>query len=223
MDFALVEKIAAEIDEGKGRLLRSRQAKETMRRVFRIGDYVVKTFEIVPATCTRFRRPWEIESRALQRLGSDYTGIFVGVLEKSNASSRVFYFVKKFVPGVTLDSFSLADMPDVAREMAFFHSRGIITDDANVGNFIRDPSGRILFLDFGRAKIYSEGRAPAHAVGKELAKLFREGCGYDYGLWNIFLPEYYKFSEAGWWRRTRIEFHWRLAKFFRDIRKGKNR
>lgn len=224
MDDAVVRKTVSIIEEGGGELLRTRRVRETMRYVYRVGDYVAKVFEITPANSLGFRKPWEIEVRALQRLGSDYAAILVGLLEKKDADSRKFFFIKKYVPGAPLEFFSVADMADVAREMAFIHSKGIITDDANVGNFIREPSGRILFLDFGRTRIFS-GKcvAPAYAVGKELAKLYREGCGYDSVLWNAFLPEYYKCAGTGMWRKIGIEFYWRLAKFFRDLRKGKNR
>ena len=73
------------------------------------------------------------------------------------------------------------------------HSLRIITGDPKPQNFILSLDGRMLFPNFGRAKIY-RFCSPVFflCIGGELAKLRREGFQWDPALWNQFRSLYFK-------------------------------
>ena len=78
-------------------------------------------------------------------------------------------------------------------------------------------------MDFGRAMVFWFRPAPAFAVGKELAKLYREGFGYNQVLFRDFLREYYGKTHSSFFRRFAIAFGVRTTIFFRNLRKGKGK
>ncbi len=202
--------------------LRRRRAKETLRSVFRVDGFIVKEFDI-PAKCRRYRRPWLTEARALKRMGDDYPGAALGVAERIDGDVRRVFFVKRFMDGVPLESVSMTDVPAIARLLAGVHANGVITDDAHADNFLRTPSGELAFIDFGRAMVFGVRPAPAFAVGKELAKLYREGFGYDKEVFAAFLREYYGETHASRLRRMAIALGMRTTIFLRTLRKGKGK
>jgi hypothetical protein len=136
---------------------------------------------------------------------------------------RKVFFVKRFLDGEPLESIGNEDLPAVARLLAEVHAKGIVTDDAHADNFLKTPSGQFAFIDYGRAMVFGVRPAPAFAVGKELAKLYREGFGYKKDLFHAFLREYYGETHASFPRRLGIAFGVRTAIFFRNLRKGRGR
>lgn len=186
-------------------LLRQRQANETRRSVYRVKEhYLVKTFEI-PHAIRRYRRPWLTEDACLRRLNGKGAPRSFGWREILEGDYRVVWLVKEFIEGEPVATFTPADLPAVARLLAHLHACGIITDDASAGNFLRTADQRLLFLDFGRARLrLKKRRCSAAAIGWELAKLRREGFGWDQSLWDAFLPLYFTHLGASVLHRTRI-------------------
>lgn len=213
--------IISRLDEAA--LLRRRRARKTLRSVYRVDDYIVKEFDI-PAKCRRYRKPWQKEVASLKRMGDDYPGAALGVVECVEEGTRKVFFVKRFIAGEELKSLCRDDIRGVARLLAEIHAKGVITDDANVGNFLRTSSGEYLFVDFGRAMVFPFRPAPAWAVGRELAKLYREGFGDDREVaFHTFLREYYEESHASGLRRLAINVCERAAIFLRTLRKGRGK
>lgn len=211
------------IEKTKGmQPLRRRRAKETLRSVFRVDGFIVKEFDI-PAECRRYRKPWRIEADALDRMGDDYPGTALGVVERIEDGVRKVFFVKRFIEGEPLDSIAMADVGGVARLLAEIHASGVVTDDAHADNFLRRPSGEFAFIDLGRAMVFRLRPAPAFAVGKEFAKLYREGFGYDRGLFDAFLGEYHSVAHASFFRRFAIAVGLRTTILFRNLRKGRGK
>ena len=202
--------------------LRRRRAKETLRSVYRVDGFIVKEFDI-PAKCRRYRKPWLREVVGLKRMGDDYPGAALGVVERVEEGTRKVFFVKRFIDGEELKSLGAGDIHGVAHLLAEIHAQGIITDDANVGNFLRTSSGKFHFIDFGRAMVFPFRPSPAWAVGRELAKLYREGFEYDREGFRAFLGEYYSESQASRLRRSAIGICMRVAVFLRTLRKGRGK
>ena len=202
--------------------LRRRRAKETLRSVFRVDGFIVKEFDI-PAKCRHYRRPWRTEAAALGRMGADYPGAALGVVERVEDGVRKVFFVKRFIKGEPLEYIAMADVGGVARLLAEIHARGVVTDDAHADNFLRRPSGEFAFIDLGRAMVFRARPAPAFAVGKEFAKLYREGFGYDRGLFDAFLGEYRSVTHASSFRRFLIAVGMRTTIFFRNLHKGRGK
>lgn len=208
-------------------LLRKRRAKETLRSVFRVdGRYVAKKFEI-PLETRRYRRPWLAEDACLRRLAGDGAPRSLGWFEEIEGDQRVVWLVKEYVAGEPVSAFAPADLPAVAQLLARVHGRGIVTDDANVGNFLRTLDGQMAFLDFGRARLLrGAGLWLDLHVGRELAKLRREGFRWNDDLWRAFLPLYFAALDASPRRRARLRFACAVAAALRRARKilqGKNR
>ncbi len=174
------------------RKIGERQARETLRTVYVVDDiYVVKQFEL-PASIRRYRRPWIIEDRGLRRLNGSVAPRSFGYTEHIENGVRRASLVKEFIPGTACTSFAPDDIPAVARLMAELHGLKIITDDANVHNFLKTADGRMVFIDLGRARVF-RFRSPwlFLNIGWELAKLRREGFGWNRERWGTFLPVYF--------------------------------
>ena len=43
------------------------------------------------------------------------------------------------------------DVKSIAALIATFHLHGVVTDDAALQNFVKNDSGELHFIDFGRA------------------------------------------------------------------------
>lgn len=201
-------------------MLAERQAHETRRSVFLVeGRYTVKKFE-VPATVSTFRRPWEIEDKALRRMDGCCAPRSFGWVEQSGGDVRVFWLAKEYLPGEVLDRFLGEGIPAVARALAEVHRRLIITDDANVHNFLRHPDGSFVFIDFGRARNFI-CRSPWFYwnTGWELAKLFREGFARDRGLFRQFLVSYFEQANYPAGVRGMITLSMKFSAALRMIRK----
>lgn len=186
-------------------LLRERQAGETLRSVFLLdGAHVAKRFRF-PVSSPSHRRPWIAEHEALTRLDGAGAPRTFGWFDEIEGDQRVVWLVKEYVVGSPLASFVVADVPAAARLMARIHECRIVTDDANPGNFIRTPDGRLAFLDFGRAKGFASSDPRFQLfVGWELAKLRREGFRWNADLWNAFLPLYFQARPSSMARRTLV-------------------
>lgn len=202
--------------------LRRRQARETLRSVYRFGGFVVKEFAM-PARCRRHRRPWRTEMAALSRFGAGYCGAALGTAERVEGETRKRFLVKCYIEGTPLEHLADGDMADVARLLARIHSCGVITDDAHPDNFLRTPSGGLEFMDFGRAKVFPFRPAPAFAVGREFEKLLREGFGRDEALFGAFFRAYCAEARASAPRRIAIAAATRIAVMLRALRKGRGR
>lgn len=174
-------------------LLQKRMVKNMQRSVFRVdGCYVVKKYEL-PLIVRLHRRPWTIEDACLRRLDGDDAPRSFGWLEQIEANRRVVWLLKEYIAGYPVSGFVLSDVPDIARLLARIHSRRIITDDAHPQNFIRSLDGRLMFTDFGRARLHAcHGPCLFVRIGWELAKLRRQGFQWDPDLWAAFHPIYFR-------------------------------
>ncbi len=207
-------------------LLRQRQAGETRRCVFRLDEaHVAKQFRI-PLSARGYRRPWQIEDACLRHLDGDGAPRSCGWFEETDADHRIAWLVKEYIAGEPLVSFSPADLPAAADLLAGLHRRRIITDDANPGNFIRRPDGRMAFLDFGRGRLFHrDGPWLDLHIGWELAKLRREAFLWNSALWTAFLPLYFRALDAALFRRARIRAACAASialRMARKISKGKS-
>ena len=182
---------------------------------------MVKAFEY-PEGAKPHSRPWERERAALLRLHGERAEAETGIVERTEGGMHRVWFVRPFVEGEAVETFAREEMPEVAARIAELHARGVVTDDASAGNFLRTADGRLEFMDFGRARIY-RGRAPAWMAGKEIAKLYREGFGYDGELFRSFWRAYLAFARPARLRRFLLEISWRIAVLFRNLRKGRGK
>lgn len=201
-------------------LLRQRQAKETRRSVYRVNEhYLAKKFEI-HLSIRRYRRPWVTEDACLRRLNGNGAPRSFGWHETIEGDYRVVWLVKEFIDGEPVVAFSPADLPAVARLLAHLHTCGVITDDASAGNFLRVSDARLVFLDFGRARLRSKiRRCSEEIIGWELAKLRRDGFAWDQPLWDAFLPLYFACLGAAALHRVRIRAACSAATVLRMTRK----
>jgi hypothetical protein len=213
-----IEEILASAKDWK--LLNERQARETFRSVFLVDNqFVIKRFEI-PLAAKKYRRPWIIEDKALRRLNGDNAPRTCGFTEKIVGDKRVAWLGKEFVSGTTTDRFNDSDIPLVATLMAGLHNHMIITDDANVHNFLKIDEHRMFFIDLGRGRIFIF-RSPWFFinVGWELAKLRREGFHWNRNHWNLFKKLYFQVFSNSSTAKAFVLFCCAVATGLRMIRK----
>jgi hypothetical protein len=208
-------------------LLSERQVRETRRTVYLADQrYVIKQFEL-PAGAIGYRRPWEIEARALRRLDGHLAPRCFGFVERIADGTRTVSLIKHYVPGQTCTTFTRDNLPALAALMAGLHNRLVVTDDANVHNFLHTPDGKLLFIDLGRARLFdAPGPRLWVAIGAELAKLRREGFGWDRTLWTNFLPAYVEQLAGSRTAHSMIRWSYAAALVSRMARKtlkGKSR
>jgi len=202
------------------KLLNERQARETFRSVFLVNnEFVIKRFEI-PLHEKKYRTPWIIEDKALRRLNGDCAPRTCGFIEKTIGDKRVAWLGKDYIPGVTKDHFTEDDIPGVARLMARLHRHLIITDDANVQNFLLSEDNRMIFVDLGRARLFIMRSPWFYAnVGWELAKLNREGFHWNADHWKLFKQLYFQYFACSAPARMFIHISCAAAIILRMIRK----
>jgi len=204
--------------------LRERQVRETRRTVFLVDErYIVKQFEI-PLHVSSYRKPWLCEDQGLKRLDGTHAPRSFGFVESVGNNTRIIQLVKEYIPGHPCQNFAMSDMQAVAELMAGVHKKLVITDDANVQNFMKMNDGRMIFVDFGRAQVFS-WQSPWFLVriGGELAKLRREGFYWDNSLWSAFLPAYFNQLDCSHTARWVIRCACAIKTITRMIRKSFNK
>lgn len=105
-------------------LLSQRQARETLRTVYRVNSlYTVKKFEL-PSRVKRYRRPWIIEDRALRRLDGTGAPRSLGFFESIDSGTRTVWLVREYLEGEVRDSLPDGTMAfiDLGRARLFPHA-----------------------------------------------------------------------------------------------------
>lgn len=153
------------------RRIRGRLKKNRLREVFFYKNMLAKRFVQISRRADS-RRVWEWEDAALKRLeGLGFPSSF-GFVEKRFRGAKEVIFAREFIPGEPLSHFRESDMGELGALMARIHQRGVIVCDPAPDNFIRKPDGRLLFIDFGRAKVITGGKGGLlFYMGKDLARV----------------------------------------------------
>ena len=210
------------IENGRNwELMRTRQSRETFRNVYRVDNtYVVKKFEI-PATAVSYRKPWETEINALNAVFDNGSNPAIGVHEEVDDDYRTVWFVKHYINGNIFAEFKDEDIPDVAKLLASLHKKLIITDDTNVGNFLKLEDGSIIFLDLGRAILHKKKTFRYYQdLGSELAKIAREGFNWNPVHRKIFRETYFDIMQYPKHEKALVLFSCRSTMILRFIRKA---
>lgn len=194
IEEAARERLAA---AGPWELLARRQAGETLREVFRAGELVIKRYTL-PADAVGYRRPWEREHAALERIGGRGAPVSHGWIEEVENGERVVIHLRSHVPGRHTGPLEGTRIEEAADLLAGFHETGVITDDALAQNFMVDESGRLFFVDLGRARRLSRLPLLRHAgIGLDLSKLRSSALEGDPDRWRRFVRAYGRRSGLG--------------------------
>ena len=192
------ESVRRVLATGRWTLLQSRNVRGVHREVFLTGDgHVVKryTHEGRPPL---IRRPWVQEHRALSRLQGRGAPLPVGYVSERSAGRRRVILVRHFVAGAPVGILEASVLEEIANLMARFHEAGVTTDDAHRHNFIRGANGDLVFLDFGRARVFSRHSPLLFAgVAVDLHRFYRATLKRDQELWEKFLDAYFRRSAFG--------------------------
>ena len=110
--------------------------------------------------------------------------------------------------------------PALAELLVDIHVRGVVVDDAVIGNLVDAPDGAMRCIDFGRALVFRR-RTPGFYlhVGRELEKVRRQTLEGDVLRWRRLLAAYEErapWSPAAW---AIINPTMVVSRFFRNIRK----
>lgn len=192
------ESVRRVLATGNWTLLQTRNVRGVHREVFLTGDgHVIKryTHEGRPPL---IRRPWVQEHRALSRLQGRGAPLPVGYFSDMSAGRRRVTLVRHFVEGAPVGVLEASVLGEIANLMARFHDAGVTTDDAHRHNFIRGANGALVFLDFGRARIFSRHSPLLFAgVAVDLHRFYRAALKRDQDLWEEFLDAYFRHSAFG--------------------------
>jgi len=183
---------------GPGTLIQRRHVRGVLREVFVTTDgHVIKRYTHAGAP-PRFRRPWILEYRALDRLRGEGAPRVVGYVTNNTGTGFQANLVRKFLPGEPVGEIDSALADDIAILMAGFHAAGVTTDDAHRHNFIRLPGRRLAFLDFGRARTFCRWNPLLLAgIAVDLHRFFRAGLQRDRSVWAAFLDAYFRHCSFG--------------------------
>lgn len=183
---------------GQWTLLQTRRVRGVHREVFLTGDgHVVKryTHEGRPPL---IRRPWVQEHRALSRLQGQGAPLPVGYISEMSGGRRQVILVRHYVEGAPVEAIEASILEEIANLMVRFHDAGVTTDDAHRHNFIRNANGSLVFLDFGRARVFSRHNPLLFAgVAVDLHRFYRATLKRNQDLWERFLDAYFRRSTFG--------------------------
>ncbi|MDH4031829.1 MAG: lipopolysaccharide kinase InaA family protein [Chromatiales bacterium] len=214
-----VREILASSDELE--LLQERYVGGVLRTVSKKSDrFVIKRY--VHAGGARPRRcPWVAENAALKRLRGLHAPEPIGFVEQRSDSGMTATLVRRYVAGEPVAEPDDGLAREMASLMAALHGRGVTTEDAHRHNFLRSAEGGLVFLDFGKARVFRTGSPLLYAgVAFELHRFFRAALGRDAGLWQIFIDEYQRCSSFGLLGRAAVSWLLRLETWRYRVVKG---
>ncbi len=192
------ESVRRVLATGNWTLLQTRNVRGVHREVFLTGDgHVVKRYTH-DSRAPLIRRPWVQEHRALSRLQGQGAPLPVGYVSERSAGRLRVSLVRHFVSGAPVGILEASVLEEIANLMARFHEAGVTTDDAHRHNFIRGANGDLVFLDFGRARVFSRHSPLLFAgVAVDLHRFYRATLKRDQELWEKFLDAYFRRSAFG--------------------------
>ena len=157
----------------KREVLVNRWRRNVYREVIREGDHIIKRYRI-PTGVKRYTKPWECEHPALVKLAALGFPKSYGYKINQTAEAIEIIHTRDYVPGTSIECFDEQAARDMGYLLAQIHSGLVVTDDAQTHNFIRDTSGAMQFIDFGKARVFSR-RSPRFYlhVGHELYDAMR--------------------------------------------------
>ena len=222
------------------RLIRRQKRKNILREIFFYKNLVVKRFVKLKAF-PDMRRVWEMEDRALKRLGGLAFPKSLGFTEKKFQGVKEIIYARQYIEGAPVQWFDASDAGEIAELMAKIHRRGVITCDPAPDNFLRRANGKLMFIDFGRSKIVNpRGQIFLYRLGKELARIQGRAFFYDRVLFSEFYHHYsqsidlspnrwkfvnfiYSMWARYWWIRHkhRTELGHTARRLFRQLYSGK--
>ena len=129
--------------------------------------------------------------------------------------------VRRYVAGAPVSDSDDGLIREMASLFAALHGHGVTTEDAHLDNFLRTAEGELVFLDFGKARVFRAGSPLLYAgVAFDLHRLFRAALRGDPGLWQIVIDEYQRCSSFGRLGRAAVSCLLRLESWRYRIVKG---
>lgn len=167
-----------------------RIVRGTERRVRVEGDILIKEFRRVrwPGD---LRRPWAREHNALRRL--EATGI---PLPRSHGfvtlPGGTILYRREYLAGTMVEHLTEPLTRALADHLAAIHQAGVLTCDPSMENLLLGPDGRLVFIDFGRSRIFRWRSLLFYFyVGKELVRCDRNLRFADAALFSTLLFHYF--------------------------------
>jgi len=180
---------------------KSRAKRSTERHVFVIEDrYVVKRYRAY--SWGRWWSPyWKREHDALTRLDGLPVPKTYGYFRTRSGGARDVIYARECVRGTPLKASMTvlpeALLPEVADLMAEVHRRLVIANDYSLQNLLRGDDGRLYFIDFHRARVFTRRSLWYwQYVGKDLCHLYKVSCGRDPTLFHAYLDLYFARPET---------------------------
>ncbi len=208
------------VSEIKGKLIRQRWRKNTLREVYFNDDgTVTKRFWVRPGT-RRYPKPWIAEHKALLKLDGLGFPKTYGLKERPFERGQEILFVRDFVDGHVMGSVSVDDATKLGELMARMHGAGVVADDAALDNFVKNSAGKIQCIDFGCAKLFGKyNPLRFYVAGEELNKLRRKTLHENLKIWKIFVESYLANSNLGIVSQWLLWSGYGISRFNRWLRK----
>lgn len=203
-------------------VLSERPARDAYRKVSLLdGRYIAKRFYI-SGRISPFRRSWCREHRALEHLDDPRLPTSIGYVEDQADGRRVVTYVRDYVDATPAEPLEPEHMRETAALFAEFHRQRTVTDDALAQNFLRDPDGRLLFVDFGRSRQFRKG-SPLFYLGVALehTKFLRCALDWDRERWDLFRQAYFQVAPMGSAGKGLVRMCTVFNLWQRRLRKGK--
>lgn len=174
-------------------LLHSRPTKHADRRVYLFDSRMAVKVFLLRGVWRGFRRPWRAEHRALKRLDGWRAPRAMGWRRARVEGHSAILLVREYIAGETPQAAEPDLHPELAELLAGYHARGVVTNDPHLYNVIRDASGRLSFIDFGRARTFRRGNPVCwFYIGKELFRVYDLACEHDPDRFNKFMNDYWR-------------------------------
>lgn len=204
--------------------LTERRAADGDRRVSLLDRrYVVKRYSFDRASPPG-RKPWRQEHETLLHLADDWLPESIGYVEDQQDGVRVIRYLRTYVPGTTLSELDDTSVREAGKVIGALHANGVVTDDAQTHNFIRDPHGRLIFVDFGKARIFGTSN-PIRLVwiALEHSRFLRASIDWNEALWAAFRDSCFEASGLNGVERTGVRAITAILLWQRRIRRGAHR
>ena len=172
--------------------------KGMLRTIWFDGRHLIKEYRFL-TWLGDIRRPWARDHRCLTKLNECdvLAPMSYGV---DRPTKEIIRHRREFVSGTQVRELDSEKQNALVTYLVAMHAAQVTNGDVSYDNLLITDDGRMLFIDFGRGRVFRY-KSPLFYlnVGKELARIRRRLLTGEPSKWSSFLAQYIKTSQYPSW------------------------